>query len=699
MAISPTGLTNPLFSGSPEQCEPQPCLRQPSPMSLGMGEYASTFYHLSNSSRLPLAGKISFDTFDDTQSIPSLVDDCGSRQNSGSSVTSTFLYHDGPWSSCNPRQPAPSERLLEISCEECGTIFTGNYRKGNLSRHARHAHAATHQDFRLRCRVCDKKYQRTDARKAHERKKHGLHGGCSSADEHVASNSPSPEPTCSGSSPSNHLDEGFDIQSVDLENTALLGPISLSQPSIFLSQNPYISDGLLRGLVNRLDVRKNPNQMNSFCNVLDLLAVNLAQRFPGHPLVSGLLRALPRLDYGFQAQIPHLSGFVSDQWTLAWNDAEVTTYAGGMSDSARSPHFSSEPPPNLSSWSPSEGDSSGRGQEQDSRGKKGSRGKTKSLKHKKPTNQRLLACPIDKHCAAYGIRPVCSFKGAANLWELRQHLGCRDHKRSLPDLSYCRICWKFSLKPGDCADSHDSSGPRPPQPRGIGRVAAHWLDLYWKIHPDSTREPSPYVDDPRWRETSSPAGVRAGPTVEQRQQSFLDRGLVDNVQPFPIASFNALDEQTGQFAEAAAMHAIDVLCNSLQEGSDQLCQSMHTLMSASGPLESPHLQMLSDRFREIAERFLARLQNSAATVLEPIPEGLFPTDESGGYLSAPSPFHSSPSGQGSVTGSGSSPYLSIPQPNFRHSSAPPLNWPEDPLDQGLGYDFPALGSSQAPFPS
>lgn len=154
------------------------------------------------------------------------------------------------------------------------------------------------------------------------------------------------------------------------------------------------------------------------------------------------------------------------------------------------------------------------------------------------------------------------------------------------------------------------------------------------------------------------------------------------------------------------MQTIDRLCNALQAGSNQLCEDMDNLMgmmSTSSPLESPYLQTLFNRFRAITEDIYTRLQSNAVFTLQPISVRVFQQSvrDDASNLSAPSPFQSSPnSGQESSTGSNPS-YLGvpIPQPIFRHSSAPPLVWAGDMLGQNFQYDFATVVSSQESYPS
>ncbi|KAF2682629.1 hypothetical protein K458DRAFT_52789 [Lentithecium fluviatile CBS 122367] len=59
--------------------------------------------------------------------------------------------------------------LTPLSCGYCKMKFTGQYQKGNLTRHVRTFHVTT---TAYNCRTCPKTYLRDDARRKHEWKKH-----------------------------------------------------------------------------------------------------------------------------------------------------------------------------------------------------------------------------------------------------------------------------------------------------------------------------------------------------------------------------------------------------------------------------------------------------------------------------------------------------------------------------------------------
>jgi hypothetical protein len=71
--------------------------------------------------------------------------------------------------------PSSSRGLASdiITCGQCGTAFTGSYRRGNLGRHVRQKHGhASGRLYTCRAADCLHGFQRQDARLKHERKLH-----------------------------------------------------------------------------------------------------------------------------------------------------------------------------------------------------------------------------------------------------------------------------------------------------------------------------------------------------------------------------------------------------------------------------------------------------------------------------------------------------------------------------------------------
>ncbi|KAF1911769.1 hypothetical protein BDU57DRAFT_551821 [Ampelomyces quisqualis] len=71
-------------------------------------------------------------------------------------------------------RPRAVKRYPKESCKLCGLLFTGRYGKGNLARHIREKHGLVNSMIGKVCRVCKTVYNRADAKRKHEWKKHRL---------------------------------------------------------------------------------------------------------------------------------------------------------------------------------------------------------------------------------------------------------------------------------------------------------------------------------------------------------------------------------------------------------------------------------------------------------------------------------------------------------------------------------------------
>ncbi|KAF2131480.1 hypothetical protein P153DRAFT_383581 [Dothidotthia symphoricarpi CBS 119687] len=71
-----------------------------------------------------------------------------------------------------PPSPANSSTPAHLPCEVCKTVFTGQYRKGNLNRHKRHKHKEAEAEYPCEDDNCAKTFKRMDARIKHYRRQH-----------------------------------------------------------------------------------------------------------------------------------------------------------------------------------------------------------------------------------------------------------------------------------------------------------------------------------------------------------------------------------------------------------------------------------------------------------------------------------------------------------------------------------------------
>lgn len=77
-----------------------------------------------------------------------------------------------PYASPDPGARSDSSDM----CGQCGTRFTGKYRKGNLRRHMANSCPNSADDSKKdkRCRECKTSFQRGDAKRKHEWRKHRI---------------------------------------------------------------------------------------------------------------------------------------------------------------------------------------------------------------------------------------------------------------------------------------------------------------------------------------------------------------------------------------------------------------------------------------------------------------------------------------------------------------------------------------------
>ena len=74
--------------------------------------------------------------------------------------------------------PAPNlqQRYPPSVCHQCGKVFTGKYGTGNCKRHVQQSHGSILDRVTHMCKVCMKTYNRADALRKHQWKKHRLEG-------------------------------------------------------------------------------------------------------------------------------------------------------------------------------------------------------------------------------------------------------------------------------------------------------------------------------------------------------------------------------------------------------------------------------------------------------------------------------------------------------------------------------------------
>ena len=89
-------------------------------------------------------------------------------------------YNDAPPAYCpsvpdlQPPTLNPQQQYPPAVCQQCGKIFTGKYGPGNCKRHVQQTHGSMLDRAIHMCKVCMKMYNRADALRKHQWKKHRL---------------------------------------------------------------------------------------------------------------------------------------------------------------------------------------------------------------------------------------------------------------------------------------------------------------------------------------------------------------------------------------------------------------------------------------------------------------------------------------------------------------------------------------------
>lgn len=96
-------------------------------------------------------------------------------------IQSSHTFNEAPppaYSPGVPDQPpvtsTPPQRYPPAVCQQCGKIFTGKFGPGNCKRHVQQIHASIFDKAIHMCKVCFKTYNRADALRKHQWKKHRL---------------------------------------------------------------------------------------------------------------------------------------------------------------------------------------------------------------------------------------------------------------------------------------------------------------------------------------------------------------------------------------------------------------------------------------------------------------------------------------------------------------------------------------------
>jgi hypothetical protein len=271
---------------------------------------------------------------------------------------------------------------------------------------------------------------------------------------------------------------------------------------------------------------------------------------------------------------------------------------------------------------------------------------TAQTRKKLKTDKRLLACPIAKNCETYDSMVPCGFKGAANMWAVRQHLKSKTHREALPFLVLCRNCWQYIISEEEYNTLHvPHCCIKERQPRQSG-VVAQWESLYGKLFPLAERIPSACkqtyeyinsqqplmniyidVDDATWRTRTPEAYLDQ--TVEGHNDFDFDFDFneTENVPSFSY-QHTLTPQDNFQGAENTEVMPNDANAHQSALATLQLsCQMYNQYYRQSGDLGDYHMQTLmnipsqpqsSIEVDLFAHRLLAGTSPMVTRVTEPL---------------------------------------------------------------------------------
>ncbi|KAF1998932.1 hypothetical protein P154DRAFT_602509 [Amniculicola lignicola CBS 123094] len=412
-------------------------------------------------------------------------------------------------------------------------------------------------------------------------------------------------------------------------------------------------------LLQHLNPRTNPSRVNNFFNGLDIILADLESRFPENFAVTGLSRALELISSIYHLNYAH-NQLKVNQWTPIDLCSHTDTSAA-QGPSAGQPRNTTQPYPPDQNQDPSSEPSP-----RDQNGTTGSDSHNNRIATSRGqrTRQRLrtrkLACPVDKHAVVHGhaSNSRCNFPGRNTMSAIAQHLRGMGHRNDVLQIILCHHCGFYVTSLEEYRDVHNARRCQMHVQRRGARVVDLWQDLYRKIHPNSTRIPSPWTDDCGWHHSLPNALPDAVPTSttpipsaasgqpppvsdhhslptddppfasetrhtmapyqSSRGEPLLGNhatvaGFEPSIAPYPEqtpyrSSWEPVDRPVPQRGEAAYIEAIASIFQpqSILRG-DLSDATMDQLLNHTNP---EHVQRIADRLRDRAEAAMWRLQGS-----------------------------------------------------------------------------------------
>jgi len=202
-------------------------------------------------------------------------------------------------------------------------------------------------------------------------------------------------------------------------------------------------------------------------------------------LRNALLRLEPTSDFKFDRHPTHSGAEITASFGTNNNTSSTNSGAGHVSDSTISPFH---------------GNHSGNGYAQNSKSidqafSFNSEGPNLDVVTQSRSQKRArprFACPISKHEEFRNQPRTCAYKGGKSMSDITTHLKSDDHRQRYPYIELCHNCWEHIIDSEIHQTIHVTKlcNSRV-QPRGEERIVAQWKALYNKMHPESTRIPSP----------------------------------------------------------------------------------------------------------------------------------------------------------------------------------------------------------------
>ncbi|KAH7080056.1 hypothetical protein BKA63DRAFT_234187 [Paraphoma chrysanthemicola] len=376
------------------------------------------------------------------------------------------------------------------TCDYCKVTFTGRYGRGNCARHIRQQHSGrvTQLDSGCLCRVCKKQFNRQDARRKHEWKKHRLHDTRPLPRRQAAEHDDS-------SSHTGTNDVASDQGTLTCTHT-VFEDASVERRYCIpdLSYRAYDHFALAKGQLDDGTYDRFCEQFLAWC-VYIVGELRVKQSDAQH----GFARAVRDLDLQLRWNVLGLEGL---------SLADTTCPAHADDDEGRSNDQHIHPRQNkgkaLARSRATQGSSRAHPYSRQSNTRYGSDALLMVAdRFEKPTHLDL-DCPVYKWYLVHsslGRTPPCNGCMEKHMNGVRQHLlpsYSQQHTRHVQYIKRCSRCTEDVIdEVAWASEGHkDRRCHSRSQPRGMSLI--NWARLYLKIFPDEIRVPSPFRNDSRF---------------------------------------------------------------------------------------------------------------------------------------------------------------------------------------------------------